>query len=63
MTKREKEIIFLVANDMDNVSIAKALNISVKTAETHRRNIMRKMKAKTAAGMVAIALRTGIISL
>jgi len=62
MTPREREIIQLIADNMDNISIAKALNISVETVETHRKNIMRKMKAKTAAGMVAIAFRKGIIN-
>jgi DNA-binding CsgD family transcriptional regulator len=63
MTNREREVIQLIANDMDNASIAEALHISIETVETHRKNMMRKMNAKTAAGMVVKAIQQGIITL
>jgi len=44
LTKREREIIQKIADDMSNQQIANELHISLRTVETHRRNIMQKLK-------------------
>ena len=44
LTSRERKIIKLVANDLNNHQIVEGLGISLRTVETHRRNIMRKLK-------------------
>lgn len=52
LTKREYQVLDLVVEGKLNKEIAHALNISIKTVELHRSNIMQKMKAKTIAELV-----------
>ena len=61
ITRREREILQLLAEGGANKAVAKALGISVKTAETHRARIMRKLGAKSVAGLVRYAIRNGFI--
>ena len=61
LTRREREILQLLAEGGANKAVAKALGISVKTAETHRARIMRKLGAKSVAGLVRYAIRNGFI--
>jgi DNA-binding NarL/FixJ family response regulator len=60
LTAREREITQLLAEGLSNKEIATRLNISVKTAETHRTNIMRKSGAHSLADVVRYALRNGL---
>jgi DNA-binding CsgD family transcriptional regulator len=61
LTAREKEILQLLAEGRSNKEVAGALGISVKTAETHRAAIMRKLGFKTFSDMVRYAIRNHII--
>jgi DNA-binding NarL/FixJ family response regulator len=61
LSAREREIVQLLAEGNSNKDIAKALNISVKTAETHRSNVMRKMGFDSLAELVRYAIRNNII--
>ena len=61
LTRREKEIIKLVADGQTTHQIAEKLFISPLTVETHRRNLMRKMKVSNAASLIKLALQQGII--
>lgn len=61
LTPREREIVQLLAEGMTNKEVAKALNISVKTAETHRANIMEKLGLKSFSELVRYAVRNHII--
>ncbi|MGD9878461.1 response regulator [Desulfococcus sp.] len=63
MTVREREVLQLIAEGHSTKSIANALNISVKTVETHRKNIMEKMNARSVAELTKIALREGLTTL
>jgi DNA-binding NarL/FixJ family response regulator len=56
ISRREKEILGLIINEMTTSEIAQKLHISFGTVETHRRNIMNKLGARNTAGMVRIAL-------
>ena len=49
MTIREREVLQLIAEGHSTKAVADALSISVKTVETHRKNIMEKMKARSIA--------------
>lgn len=51
-TQREKEIIQLLAKEYTNEKIAEELNISYRTVETHRKNIMQKADAHNLAGLL-----------
>ena len=61
LSARELEIVQLLAEGKSNKDVAKALGISVKTAETHRGNIMRKTGFGSLAQLVRYAIRNGII--
>lgn len=61
LSAREREIVQLLAEGNSNKDIARALNISVKTAETHRSNVMRKMGFESLAQLVRYAIRNKII--
>lgn len=61
LSAREREIVQLLAEGNSNKDIARALNISVKTAETHRSNVMRKMGFASLAELVRYAIRNNII--
>src|ERR1700722_15276279 len=61
LTSREREIVQLLAEGKSSKEVANSLNISVKTAETHRANIMRKLQLHTVSELVRYAVRNQII--
>jgi DNA-binding NarL/FixJ family response regulator len=61
LTPREREIVQLLAEGRSNKEVADRLNISVKTAETHRANIMRKLQLASFSELVRYAIRNKII--
>ena len=61
LTRREREVLQLLAEGRTNKAVAQALGISVKTAETHRARIMRKLGMKSVAELVRYAIRNGFI--
>jgi DNA-binding NarL/FixJ family response regulator len=60
LTPREREIIQLIAEGKATKEIAEVLGISVKTADTHRTNLMRKLKLHSTADVVRYAIRNQI---
>ena len=56
LTKREKEVMDLVVSGMINKDIAKQLEISIKTVEVHRANVMDKMAVTSIADLVRMSL-------
>jgi DNA-binding NarL/FixJ family response regulator len=61
LTRREREVVQLIAEGKSTKEIAGVLGISVETAETHRSNLMRKMKFHSAADVVRYAIRNQMI--
>lgn len=61
LTPREREIVHLLTQGKSNKEVASALNISVKTVEAHRANIMHKLNLPSFADLVHYAIRTGIV--
>jgi DNA-binding NarL/FixJ family response regulator len=61
LTQREREIVQLLAEGKSNKEVAGVLNISVRTAETHRANIMLKLNLHSIVDLVHYAVRNGII--
>ncbi|MGA8183720.1 MAG: response regulator transcription factor [Terriglobia bacterium] len=61
LTPREREIVQLLTQGKSNKEVASALNISVKTVEAHRANIMHKLNLPSFADLVHYAIRTGIV--
>jgi DNA-binding NarL/FixJ family response regulator len=62
LTRRETEVLQLLAEGRTNKSVAGVLKISVKTVETHRARIMRKLNLGSIAELVRYALRNRIIA-
>lgn len=63
LTKREQEILALVAQGKSNRMIADLLFISVKTVDTHKSHILEKLDLKNTAELTKYAIKNGIISI
>jgi DNA-binding NarL/FixJ family response regulator len=63
LTPREREVIQLVAEGKTTKEVATALRLSVKTAETHRTNLMRKLDLHSVAALTLYAVRNGIVQI
>ena len=61
LTPREREIAVLIAKSHSSKEVAGHLNISIKTAENHRANLMRKLGVRDVAGLVRFVVRQGLV--
>jgi two-component system response regulator NreC len=61
LTARERQILQLVAEGNTTKEIARLLNVSFKTAESHRNHIMKKLDIHEVAGLVRYAIRRGLL--
>lgn len=61
LTDREQQVLQLVAEGNTTKEVARALGVSVKTAESHRTRIMQKLDIHDTAGLVRCAIRRGIV--
>ena len=61
LTEREREIMRLLAEGKSNKEVADVLRVSVRTAETHRANILRKLNLDSVAALVRYAVRNKVI--
>lgn len=62
LTPRESQVLYKMAQGLNNKEMARELNISVRTVETHRLSIRRKLKIDKPAALVKYAIDHGIIS-
>jgi DNA-binding CsgD family transcriptional regulator len=62
LTFRQREILQLVAKGLNTKQIADLLAISAKTVESHRLQMMRRLKIDNVPGLVRFAIRTGLVS-
>lgn len=62
ITVRQREVLKLVAEGLSTKEIARRLDLSVKTVDTHRTNLMNQLNIHDLAGLVRYAIRNGIIS-
>ena len=63
LTPRELEVLVLIADGLTNIKLGERLEISVKTVDRHRENIMRKLDIHTRIDLVKYAIREGLIDL
>jgi DNA-binding NarL/FixJ family response regulator len=63
LTPRQRELLQLIAEGRTKQEIAQALNISLKTVETHRDQMMERLGIHDVAGLVRYAIRTGVVSI
>jgi len=61
LTQRERQVVQLLAEGKSTKEVASVLNLSVKTAETHRSNIMRKLGLHSVSELVLYAVRNNIV--
>ena len=61
LTTRERQVLQLSAEGRNNTEISDQLSISPRTAETHSRNLMRKLGLRTQTNLIRYALRRGIL--
>ncbi len=63
LTSREREILQLLAEGLSAKDIANHVYLSIKTVETHRRNIMQKLNMRSIAELTKYAIKEGLVSL
>jgi DNA-binding CsgD family transcriptional regulator len=61
LTRREKEVLQLIARGLTNKEIAQQLFVSLSTVDSHRKNLMSKFDVMNAASLIAKASRLGVI--
>jgi DNA-binding NarL/FixJ family response regulator len=61
LTSREREVLQLVAEGYSSTRVARRLSISVRTAEAHRANVMRKLRLKNHTALIRYALARGVL--
>lgn len=61
LTNREQAILLQLAQGQSNKEVAQELNISVRTVETHRKNIKRKLGISSTAGLTRYAMENGVL--
>jgi len=59
LTKREHEILGLITQEYTSTQMAKLLGISVRTVETHRKNLLIKTQSNSVVGLLKYAIREG----
>jgi len=63
LTNREREVLVQIAEGLSNKEIANKLGVGVRTVETHRERIMRKLNIHSVAGLTKFAISQGLVSL
>lgn len=61
LTEREREVLSWLARGLSSKEVAAQLDISVRTVETHRANLMHKLGVKSVALLIQVALREGLL--
>ena len=63
LTPREREVLTQIAEGLSNKEVANVLGVGVRTVETHRERIMRKLNIHSVAGLTRFAIAKGFVSL
>lgn len=61
LTEREKEVLKLITKQYSTIEIADALSLGISTIDTHRKNLLRKLKAKNSVGLAMYAVKNKIV--
>jgi DNA-binding NarL/FixJ family response regulator len=61
LTSRQTEVLKLIADGLSTKDIARKLNLSIKTVDTHRSQLMKQLDIHEVAGLVRYALRVGLV--
>jgi len=63
ISNREREVLIAIAEGLSNKEIACRLNVGVRTVETHRERVMRKLNIHSVAGLTRYAIQKGLVTL
>ena len=63
LSAREREVLSMVAGGVPNKQVARQLDISVRTVESHRQHIMEKLNIHNAVGLTRFAISNGLVDL
>jgi two-component system response regulator NreC len=63
LTKRERQVLILIADGLTNLAVAEKLGISAKTVARHRENMMQKLDIHSRTELVKYAIREGVVDL
>jgi len=63
LSKREMEVLHAIATGKNNNEIAQDLGLSPKTVDTHRTNLLRKMKVNSTAALLVASIKSGLIDI
>jgi DNA-binding CsgD family transcriptional regulator len=63
LTKRETEILKLILEEISTLEISKRLNLSKRTVDTHRCNILRKTRSSNLIGLFKYALKNKLVDI
>ncbi len=61
LTRREIDVLRMIANEYTNDEIAKKFDLSKRTIDSHRQNIISKLQVKNTAGLIKYAIKLGIV--
>lgn len=61
LSDREIEILELIINELSSAEIAEKLNLSIRTVDSHRRNIIAKTKVKSLIGLYKYAINNKLV--
>jgi two-component system, NarL family, nitrate/nitrite response regulator NarL len=61
LSRRERQVLALIADGLSNKEMGSALGVSVRTVETHRERLMNKLQIRTVAGLTRYALAQGLV--
>ncbi|MFT6210718.1 MAG: DNA-binding NarL/FixJ family response regulator [Bacteroidia bacterium] len=62
LTRKESEVLKLIAQEFTNQEIAEKLDCGIRTVDTHKRNLIKKLEVKNVVGLVKYALKMGVIA-
>ncbi|NND94300.1 MAG: response regulator transcription factor [Flavobacteriales bacterium] len=63
LSRREQEVLNLIAEEFTSAEIAEKLFISLKTVESHRKNLHQKLNVRNSAGLIRMAIKKGLIKI
>lgn len=61
ISQREQEVLFLIAHEYSTKEIADKLHVCYETAHSHRKSLLRKLKARNTAGLIRLAFEYGLM--
>lgn len=61
LTKKEEEVLRFIAQEFTNQEIADKLNCGIRTVDTHKRNLIKKLEVKNVVGLVKYAIKMGVV--